>query len=235
VDDKLDALVEKLQDALGPRPPHVIGISGAVAVGKSTIAGDLAERLRRRGRRVDVVATDAFLYPNSILEERRLTLRKGFPETFDLDALVEFVKDVRAHASPIRIPVYSHAVYDILPGEFVELSEPDVVLLEGVIALQSPVVERLDAGVYVDADERDVREWFVARFLRLTEEAKNDAASFYRIFAEMPADEVRRMAEATWDGINGLNLHEHILPSRSNARFVVHKATDHTIRSVQTG
>jgi type I pantothenate kinase len=240
VDDRLHTLVEGIEDELRrrPPPPHVVGISGAVAVGKSTVAGQLGEAFTGRGRRVDVVATDAFLHPNVILDERGLTLRKGFPETFDLDALVEFVARVHEGRKGIRIPVYSHAVYDILPGEHLELEEPDLVVLEGVIALQPPVVDHLDVAVYVDADEDDVRRWFVARFLELTEASGSDAASFYRIFSDMSADEVRRIAEATWDGINGVNLREHIAPSREKATFVVSKAADHTIRDVrrlQTG
>lgn len=238
LDDPLETLVAGIEDALRRRPPHVVGIGGAVAVGKSMVAAQVADRFTDRGRATAVVATDAFLYPNSILEERGLTLRKGFPETFDLDALVRFVAQVHEGMSRIQFPVYSHAVYDILPGEHAELTEPDLVLLEGVIVLQSPVVDHLDVGVYVDAEEDDVRNWFVARFLQLTESARSDEASFYRIFADMPSEEVRRIAIGTWDGINGVNLREHIMPSRANAHFVVYKAKDHTIRAVggpQTG
>lgn len=210
----------------------MIGVGGAVAVGKSTVAESLADHLRRLGRRVDVVATDAFLLSNAALNERNLILRKGFPESFDVEALVAFVADVRGGARRVEVPVYSHAIYDIVPGSTTVLERPDLVLLEGVIASQQPVVDFLDLSIYVDAEESDVREWFLTRFLAMTSAASNDPDSFYRIFAGLPPDEVRRIAEGTWDGINGVNLREHILPSRAHASFVVEKAKDHSIRRV---
>lgn len=213
-------------------PPHVVGVGGAVAVGKSTVASELAGRLRRLGRRVDVVATDAFLLPNAELNKRSLTMRKGFPESFDIDALLTFVAGVRAGADLVEIPVYSHEIYDIVPGETTVLGDPDLVLLEGVIALQSPVVDVLDASIYVDADEEHIKEWFVVRFLAMTAAAADEEGSFYRMFATMPPDDVQRIAEGTWDGINGVNLREHILPSRAGATFVVEKARDHSITRV---
>jgi type I pantothenate kinase len=213
-------------------PPHVIGVGGAVAVGKSTVADQLASQLRDTGRQVDVVATDAFLLSNIVLNERNLTLRKGFPESFDVEALLAFVADVRRGTDSVEIPVYSHAIYDIVPGETTVLESPDLVLLEGVVALQPPVVDVLDASIYVDAEESDIREWFVTRFLAMTAAATDDEGSFYRMFSALPRDDVQRIAEGTWDGINGVNLREHILPSRARAAFVVEKAKDHSITGV---
>ncbi len=179
MDEPFATLADLVTGSLGPQPPHIVGIGGAVSVGKSTVAGALAVALEDRGRRVDVVATDAFLYPNAVLHERGLGLRKGFPESFDVDALLRFVERVHAGAQRIDVPVYSHAIYDIVPGETVALTRPDLVLLEGVFALQAPVVEELDAAVYVHAEEQDVRRWFVDRFRRLTAEARGDPSSFY--------------------------------------------------------
>jgi type I pantothenate kinase len=123
-------------------PPHVVGIAGAVAVGKSTIAEALAAAFSARGRRSLVVATDAFLFPNSVLTERNALYRKGFPETYDWEAMVAFVRAVKAGAGDVRIPVYSHAVYDIVPEQSTVVSRADLVFLEGVVALQPPVVGR---------------------------------------------------------------------------------------------
>ena len=230
--DPLSTLADRVAKKLVSAPPHVVGIGGAVAVGKSTVAQALAERFAARGRRVQIVATDAFLYPNAELEERGLTLRKGFPETFDFDSMLAFISEIRSGSAQVSVPVYSHEIYDILPGERDVISSPDLVLLEGVIALQSPVVDAIDVAIYVDAEEREVRAWFVTRFLELTEAARSDAESFYRIFADMSLDEVRSIAEATWDSINGVNLREHIGPSRERATFIVSKAGDHSIARI---
>lgn len=227
----LSDLAERMVASLTSPPPHVVGISGAVAVGKSTIAAELSRILSDR-RNVSVVATDAFLYPNSVLDERGLTLRKGFPESFDIDRLLSFVNEVRAGTERVELPLYSHVTYDIVEDDLVVIEQPDLVLLEGVIALHESVAAPLDLTVYVHGDESDVREWFVRRFLALTEEAADNPRSFYRVFAQMPVEEIRRIAEATWDGINGPNLREHIMPAKDRATFVVTKGSDHSITSV---
>lgn len=219
-----DAVVARLADR---RPPHVVGIGGAVAVGKSTIAEALSMALVERGRRVRIVATDCFLLTNEVLAERGFSFLKGFPESFDLHALTRFVQDVKARERRIEIPVYSHALYDVMPDEKIVIEGPDLVILEGVVALQAPVVRLLDAAIYVDADEEIVRKWFMERFLRLTERAKNDPSSFYAPFAELSEARVRELADATWDSINGVNLRQHIGPSKRNAHFVLTKAEDH--------
>jgi len=232
VEEPFATLADLVTGSLGPQAPHIVGIGGAVAVGKSTVAAGLAEALGEHGRRVDVVPTDAFLYPNAILHDRSLDMRKGFPESFDADALLRFVEAVRAGAARIEVPVYSHATYDILPDERALVTRPDLVLLEGVFALQIPVVEALDAAVYVHAEEQEVRRWFVDRFRRLTAEARGDPSSFYAGFADIPADALTALAESTWDSINGVNLREHILPSRDRATVIVEKAADHSIGRV---
>lgn len=233
MDEPFAALADAVSDAFGSRAPHIVGIGGAVAVGKSTIARELAEELERRGRRVAVVATDAFLLPNAVLHERGLGLRKGFPETFDLEAVNGFIREVRSGAETIGVPVYSHETYDILPNRTLEIERPDVVLLEGVIALHESVAAAVDVALYVDADEPIVREWFVERFRRLTTAARDDPSSFYHGFSGLPEDQLTALAMSTWESINGVNLREHILPSRARAAIVVEKEADHGIAAVR--
>jgi type I pantothenate kinase len=227
------ALVDLVEGRLTSAPPHVVGIGGAVAVGKSTIADGLARAFAERGRRATVVATDAFLLPNAVLAERDALYRKGFPETYDWGAVTAFVEAVKSGQRSVRIPVYSHAVYDILPGEWTDVHDTDLVLLEGVVALQPQLVDLLDATIYVDADEADVKRWFGERFVRLTQEARAGADSFYKLFASMSDDEVREAADGTWDAINGPNLHEHIAATRANAMIVVEKDENHSIAGIR--
>jgi type I pantothenate kinase len=230
--EELGKLVDAVERLLGGAGPHVVGIGGAVAVGKSTIADALAAAFARRGRRSAVVATDAFLYPNAVLAERDALYRKGFPETYDWEAVAAFVDGVKSGDRAIRIPVYSHTVYDVLPGEWTEVLDPDLVLLEGVVALQPQVARLLDATIYVDADEEHVKRWFTDRFLRLTQEARDGTESFYKLFASMTDDEVREAAIGTWDAINGPNLREHIAPTRGNAMIVIEKDAGHRIAMI---
>lgn len=208
--------------------PHVTAITGSVAVGKSATARLLRESLTATvgGLRVEIVSSDGFLYPNRVLDERGLAMRKGFPESYDRDALVAFLEAVKAGERNIRVPVYSHEEYDVLDEQQV-LAEADVVIVEGLHLLQ--LSDAIDVGIYVDADEPDIEQWYVDRFLEL----RSSGDSFYRQFARMSDDDVAAFARQVWAAINAVNLHEHILPTREFADIVVEKAPDHSIGRIR--
>lgn len=214
--------------AAGSERPVVIGIAGPVSVGKTTIANALAAAFAGEGSTTHVVSTDSFLFSNAVLTERNLAMRKGFPETYEMDAVVRIL-DRAKDGLPLAVPVYSHDVYDILPDVLEESDPVGVLILEGVIALQDPVRTALDLAVYVDAPEEVVRGWFVRRFLAFVDAARENPSSFYHGFAAMSDDDVRSIAEATWDGINGVNLREHIEPCKGSADIVIVKDPAHAI------
>lgn len=226
-----DELATAVSERLKGGGPHVVGIGGAVAVGKSTIAEGLSETLTAMGHRVAVVGTDAFLFPNDLLNERGLAMRKGAPETFDLEGLASFLEDAR-NGERVEHPVYSHHAYDIVPGESVVLEAADVIVLEGVVALHAAVVPFVDVTIYVEADVTIVRDWFIERFLRMVSLASSDPMSFYGAFEGWSPEQVRSIAEATWDGINGPNFTEHIADTRENADLVLAKDPDHSFAVV---
>jgi type I pantothenate kinase len=223
---RVNELVDPLRRLLGSQRPRIIGITGAVAVGKSTIAAALSAELG-----ANVVSTDAFLLPNGVLTERNLAMRKGFPESYDADAIHRVMTALRAGES-VDLPVYSHEFYDIVEGATESIGPPGLVVIEGVVALQQPLRSFVDAAIYVDAPEDVVRGWFVDRFLRWTEAARDRPGTFYHGFSALDEDAVRSIAEMTWDGINAVNLKEHIAPSRSSADVVVEKAADHSLARI---
>jgi type I pantothenate kinase len=228
-------LDQRLSDLILERAvtsPFLVGVAGAVAVGKTTTVRAMAIGLESCGRSVRVVSTDAFLLPNRVLNERGLLMRKGFPESYDADAIGAALSRLRA-GETAQVNVYSHDAYDILAGVTESVAPADVVFVEGVVALQEPTVGHLDLRVYVDAPEVRVRQWFVERFVRLVEAGTTDASSFYHRFSGMPGEQVRQLAEAAWDTINGPNLHDHIAPSAASADIVVLKAEDHSIADLR--
>jgi type I pantothenate kinase len=196
------------------------------------VAEVIAEELSSRGFVVRVISTDAFLLSNAALVERDLIMRKGFPETYDHGAIAEVLGRLKRRQRAV-VRMYSHAIYDIVAGATAILEPADIVVIEGVIALQSSVRKHLDVAIYVDADEEVVRRWFVERFLHFTDTARNDEASFYHRFAQLDPAQVRQLAEGTWDGINGVNLHEHIAPSKEDAQIIISKGPDHAIVRVE--
>ena len=226
--------------AMAPKVPYVIGIAGSVAVGKSTFARILQALLARwpEHPRVDLITTDGFLFPNAVLEDRGIMNRKGFPESYDTKTLLAFLRELKGGAPEVEAPVYSHVVYDIIEGEKVVVSQPDILILEGLNVLQVGteanefVSDYFDFSIFIDADESDVEQWYVERFHKLRETIFRDPDSFFQNFAHMTDEEADAMARSIWHEINGKNLVENIEPTKSRASLIVRKGADHRVTNV---
>jgi len=225
--------------------PYIIGVAGSVAVGKSTTARVLKALLARwpNTPKVDLVTTDGFLLPNAELNRLGLMERKGFPESYDTGALLHFLADIKAGKRNVRAPLYSHLVYDVVPGEEMAVDRPDILIVEGLNVLQPARMPRdgaaipfvsdfFDFSVYIDADEADLHRWYVNRFLRLRDTAFRNPLSYFRRYAELSETEAIGVAEGLWNGINLLNLRENIVPTRQRASLILRKGASHRIETV---
>lgn len=244
---------QKLHDAAGtflgtgaPRVPFVIGIAGSVAVGKSTASRVLQALLSRwpNHPQVDLVTTDGFLLPLRALEARGLIQRKGFPESYDVRRLVQFMADVKSGVPEVKAPVYSHVAYDILPGHYQVVRQPDIVIVEGLNVLQTGggragrplpmfVSDFFDFSIFVDAEENDIEQWYVERFLKLRETIFRDPLSYFHRYASLTPEEAVDTARTIWRTINLVNLRENVMPTRERAYLILEKGRDHAVRRVK--
>jgi type I pantothenate kinase len=225
--------------------PFIIGVAGSVAVGKSTTARVLQALLKRWPNvpTVDLVTTDGFLLPNAILEREGLMEKKGFPESYDLPALLRFLSDIKAGRRPVRAPVYSHLCYDVMPNQWIEIDRPDILIVEGLNVLQTArpprdgkaipyVSDFFDFSVYLDADEDVLQGWYVDRFLTLRGTAFRDPKSYFHRYSTLSDAEAVATATSIWKRINLVNLHESILPTRQRADLILKKRENHLVGEV---
>jgi type I pantothenate kinase len=225
--------------------PYLIGVAGSVAVGKSTTARVLRQLLTRwpNTPKVDLITTDGFLFPNAFLRENGLMERKGFPESYDTQRLLRFLADIKAGQAKVTAPVYSHLVYDVVPGEIVTVDLPDILIVEGLNVLQPARLPRdgkaipfvsdfFDFAIYLDAEEALLRRWYVERFMTLRETAFRNPLSFFRKYADLTEAEALETALGLWGRINQPNLIENILPTRPRADLILRKGNSHGIEQV---
>lgn len=221
------------------RHPFIIGISGSVAVGKSTTSRLLQLLLSRtfKDSRVELVTTDGFLYPNQTLIDKNSLDRKGFPESYNMELLLDFLDTIK-NGMTANIPVYSHEIYDIIPNQKQTIQSPDFLILEGINVFQNPQNNRLymsdyfDFSIYIDAESDNIEQWYLERFNSLLELAKTDETNYYYQFTKIPSEKATRLAKNIWQTINLVNLEKYIEPTRNRAELILHKSYNHKIDEI---
>lgn len=222
------------------KAPFVIGISGSVAVGKSTVARVLRELLDYTypDQKVEMMTTDGFLYPNEELRRRGLMSRKGFPESYDMVALLEFMREIKLGETTVSYPEYSHSIYDIVPGQMNTIDQPDILIVEGINTFQLPqnqqiyVSDFFDFAIYVDAEPLNIKQWYIKRFLMHLTDAKDDPTSYFYEMAHWTPEEIENYGNEIWYTINMTNLVQHIEPTKDRADLIIHKGEGHVIDQI---
>lgn len=242
---QLYAQRQKFLQFKGAKTPFIIGVAGPVAVGKSTTARVLKELLARwpSSPKVDLVTTDGFLKPNAQLIDEGIMDKKGFPESYDVAEVLRFLSAIKAGEKNVDAPSYSHFIYDVLPDQTIKVDRPDILIFEGINVLQSrdmpregdsiPLVsDYFDFSIYIDADEKNIEDWYITRFMELRDTAFRDAGSYFHRYSQVSKKEALEMAARLWTDINLVNLKENIRPTRPRADLVLHKGKNHLVERV---
>ena len=215
----MEAAALVVEEALD-RGARLVGVSGGVAVGKSTLAARVAAPLG-----AVAVAGDGFLHDNATLADRDLSARKGFPESFDAPALQRFLDRWRTEGMAAA-PIYSHLAYDVVGSATVT---GERLVLEG-LHLGHPdlgVRDRLDLLVHLEAADDDAARWYLQRFQGLRAAAAQDPTAFLYPYREVPADAMDGMAMDVWRAVNLVVLEEAVRPWAHVADLVVVLGADH--------
>lgn len=229
-----------------PKVPYIIGVAGSVAVGKSMTSRILRALLSRWPNHpcVTVVTTDGFLYPTQYLEKQGLMNRKGFPESYDLNALLQFLQQIKSGKEQVKAPVYSHQTYDVIPGQYIEVNKPDIVILEGLNILQTGIAKPgqqpaifvsdfFDFSIFVDADIHVIQQWFVDRVIKFSETTFRDPKAHFHYVSKMNPEEIAQFAKRVWCETNEVNWYQNILPYRERAQLILKKDVTHAVQQVK--
>jgi type I pantothenate kinase len=225
--------------------PFIIGVAGSVAVGKSTTSRIMQALLSKWSANLNVslVNTDGFLMSNKHLHERGLMERKGFPESYNTSLLLDFLNNIKSGKKKVKAPIYSHLLYDNMIGEFTEVNDPDIVIIEGLNVLQPAplpkngnaipyVSDFFDFSIFVDAQENDIKNWYIERFLKLKETAFQEDGAYFNKYANLSKKRATEIARELWDKINYKNLVENILPTRQRANLIIRKSANHSVDQI---
>ena len=231
-----------LKTRTGTLQPLLIGITGSVSVGKSTISNIIKKLVTSPpiNLSAQVISTDNFLFPNSQLQKDQILHRKGFPESFDHVAIIKFLSEISEGKPNSIIPIYSHETYDIEGTSHSEVT--DLIIIEGVNILQNPIEKDnqdprirdfLDFSIFIDADESEITQWYEDRFLRYCSLAEDNTKSFFSQFKNLNLEERKKLAAEIWKSVNKPNLDSYIYPSKEYADLIIKKDNGHLVSSLQ--
>lgn len=130
----------------------IIGIAGASASGKTTIAKKIKKNLISDGINAEIIKMDDYYhsFTEFSLDERKLK-NYDHPNAFDIDLLVNNVKKIK-NGESILNPIYDFENYT-RKNKKTTITEKQVIIIEGIFTLYySDLKELLNFSLFIDAD-----------------------------------------------------------------------------------
>lgn len=175
------ALVDRLADAAAGTPGRVrLAVDGAPEAGGDTLADELADVLRLRGRRPLRVGTRLFLRPASVrLEHGRRDPDALYDDALDVSGLRrEVLQPLGPGGSGRYLPsLWDPDVDRATRAAYVDTPPDAVLVLDGTFLLRAVVAADLDVTVHLSLSpaalrRRGVPEWALPAYERYTREAR---------------------------------------------------------------
>jgi pantothenate kinase len=163
-------LTSLIREKSGEALRFMVGIAGAPASGKSTLAHELCAALRAAGETAMVVPMDGFHFDDAVLNSRGHRPRKGAPFTFDVVGFEVLLKRIRAREAEIAIPVFDRSMELSRAAADIVDDKAKFILVEGnyLLLKQSPW-ERLrplfDFTIYLKVPIEELEQRLIQRWL----------------------------------------------------------------------
>lgn len=131
----------------------VIGIAGGTGCGKTTVVKRIVEALPEGS--VAVLSQDSYYRDRSDIPlSERKELNFDHPDSIEFELLASDIRSLK-EGREIQQPTYSY-ITCTRGEETVTVSPRKVIIVEGILVLQSPVLRPLlDIKIYVDTDDDD--------------------------------------------------------------------------------
>lgn len=220
--------------------PFIIGVNGSVSSGRSFFAEELVRMFKKLPEkpRVALLSTDNFLYKNRVLKKKEIMHEKGFPKSYHWTLLFRTLKAIKNNKR-VNIPVYSQAISDISTKKMTIPSHINILVVEGINILRPYCKERLDRfllsdfldySIYLNASERNLKQWFTRRLERKKRQWKREKKK--SALTRKNKKEFRSFTNHIWKSINKVNLDTYIYPYRHRSDMIIHKNNRHNITSI---
>lgn len=152
----IPVLTERARLLIHPGERRILGITGAPAAGKSTLAAALCDALGVEAARVPM---DGFHLANQLLRGLGLATRKGSPPTFDVGGFHALLRRLRANDEDVvYAPEFLRAWEEPIAGALAVPRNVPLVVVEGNYLLLTEgrwrdTASLLDEVWYVRADD----------------------------------------------------------------------------------